>query len=676
MEVHDTDDQVIEQTSIMASQWHITHRRTKMAVMIDENAFAGNLSTTSPAHGHCTARRTNMTAINRNLVTLGVFVGIVGTALAPAYGQACKTNIANEDPATRHVCATWDAGGDPTVGTDFTVDYTCTGCADAPRVEFITGGTGAIIIEWVIYSEKLDSHGDPTGLADLGDVLMADDVVPNDGKFKIKIQKGTAAGVDDLKSLVLDSTDASWTGHSSISAGTEIDGVINGAVEVIDRSGSGGEIAGLTVNGPPLAGVAVVGPIDARRVTGTNLINGAVTNKITMAILDGVSLTIEGAISNGLEVTTKVDEALLVVKGTVPVNKVVTIADMIGQSGSNASLRFGGLFAGKLTLTSGIDNAHAVVGLTGDFTGTIDLTNSDIAGQLIITKASSTAEVKNGRSILNGAIFYPSQIDVDPPNSFDGLATFLSVASGGEIESINGAEIGGTIRVTGDMAGEVAIVSGSLKSGGLIDIGGDMTGEVHIALDCVGDIDIGGDCTGDIVLDEDLSGDVDIVGGMTGDLDLTGDMTGSVTVRGALANGSLIAGGRIMVGGESSGPIKVGKQTGTLTLIQVVGGLGTGGKIEINTTQGAFDAEGDILIGVDPPAALPFDGCIRIHDQLVSSNNGNLEGDIDVIGCHDPAGETLVICIDGDVNGNVTLDQTDCSGTPATWGCDDPPNCP
>lgn len=62
-----------------------------------------------------------MTAIKRNLVTLGVFVGIVGMPIGSAYAQTCKTNIDVVDPATKQVCATWDAGGAPALITDFTV---------------------------------------------------------------------------------------------------------------------------------------------------------------------------------------------------------------------------------------------------------------------------------------------------------------------------------------------------------------------------------------------------------------------------------------------------------------------------------------------------------------------------------------------------------------------------
>ena len=106
MEVNDTDGQVIEQTSNRPDRGRFAQRRIKMTVTMKKNDLVGNLNTTLPDQGHCTARRTNMTGIKRNLVTLGIFVGIVGTPLATALGDTCKGN----DPVspTKHICATWD----------------------------------------------------------------------------------------------------------------------------------------------------------------------------------------------------------------------------------------------------------------------------------------------------------------------------------------------------------------------------------------------------------------------------------------------------------------------------------------------------------------------------------------------------------------------------------------
>ena len=111
MEVNDRDGHVATLNPNRPNRGQISHRRTKMAVINEKNAFAGDLNTTSPAQGHRTARRTNMTAIKRNLVSLSVFVGIVGTPIGSAYAQACKTNIANEDPATMSIICPLIQGG-------------------------------------------------------------------------------------------------------------------------------------------------------------------------------------------------------------------------------------------------------------------------------------------------------------------------------------------------------------------------------------------------------------------------------------------------------------------------------------------------------------------------------------------------------------------------------------
>ena len=128
------------------------------------------------------------------------------------------------------------------------------------------------------------------------------------------------------------------------------------------------------------------------------------------------------------------------------------------------------------------------------------------------------------------------------------------------------------------------------------------------------------------------------------------------------------------------GDIKIGEKTGSLTLIHLAGGLGSGSTVQINTTEGAYDAEGDIHVGPtvyggSPPPAISFDGCIRIYDDGAGGGE-DLDGNITVVGCHDPDGEELIICIDGDDNDNVTLDQLGCTGDDATWGCDATPNCP
>ncbi|MCZ6652853.1 MAG: hypothetical protein O7D91_07485 [Planctomycetota bacterium] len=358
--------------------------------------------------------------------------------------------------------------------------------------------------------------------------------------------------------------------------------------------------------------------------------------------------------------------------------------------------------------------------------GKIKLNGMDIGGQLLLGATAQGSEVLNGGQITG--IFYPCE-DI---GNFAGEATFTGVAAGGQIYAfdvnppfkadvsgditINGDYVGlfkvdgdftstASLTITGDLkanagddgliwiveeaAGDVTIkkdlighvhypktfatngsvtVEGNVTSSGLFKTGDLATGETHD-----GDLIFQGNVVGDILIHGNMSGDVTITDDQSGDLAIDEGLSGSITVGGALANAGL-GGGRIMIAGESSGPIKVGKKTGSLTLIQVAGGLAAGATIEINTTQGPFNAVGDMHIGGTTPAALPFDGCIRIYGQSLTGNHGHLKGDLDIVMCH-PNGHQLLICIDGDDAGNVTLDQTGCIPANANWDCYSP-GCP
>ena len=151
---------------------------------------------------------------------------------------------------------------------------------------------------------------------------------------------------------------------------------------------------------------------------------------------------------------------------------------------------------------------------------------------------------------------------------------------------------------------------------------------------------------------------LDIDGDLKGDVEIEGLLTGSITVGGSL-NGS----GAILVTELTTGEISIGKETTSLTEIHLLGGLGSGGTVEINSSEGAFDAVGDITVGLATCSATPpdvtFDGCIGIR--------GDLDGAISVCGCHATAAD-LDICIDGDDNGNVTISQTGCTNQ-VDWSC-------
>ncbi len=210
-------------------------------------------------------------------------------------------------------------------------------------------------------------------------------------------------------------------------------------------------------------------------------------------------------------------------------------------------------------------------------------------------------------------------------NTYSGAADFASVSGGGMIKTVNGAHFSGTLQLA------------SSSSGG-----------IHIDGDCSGALSVGGT----------FKADVHIVGELTatGSLEITGKLGGS---------------GRIQVDGQCKGRIKVGERTDPLTLIDLSGGLYVGGKVEINTSEGTYNAEGNINVGpaaacsLSPPD-VTFDGCIRIYNDSASGNYGNLEGAISISGCHNPG--DLNICVDGSDNGNVNLCQTGCPNQ-VGWSC-------
>jgi len=109
-------------------------------------------------------------------------------------------------------------------------------------------------------------------------------------------------------------------------------------------------------------------------------------------------------------------------------------------------------------------------------------------------------------------------------------------------------------------------------------------------------------------------------------------------------------------------------------LIRAIDGLYQGATIQINTDEGDYDAKGDIYIG-DPggePQNVIFDGCIRVYYDPSSGDGGDLEGDIDVVGCHATA-DALIIQIDGSINGTITIDDVGCEHQP---GLDTDGPCP
>ena len=142
-----------------------------------------------------------MSNIQKMIGILG-FVVVLGTGIENASAE-CPTPPTNHDcecngDDTKWVCAKWDAPVPPVEGLDFAVDYACTDCSDAPEVRFATADDG-----WVLYSEVISSGV----AANLGDILLADDVNPDNGTFAVAIYKSGGFGAANVSSMVLDSSD-------------------------------------------------------------------------------------------------------------------------------------------------------------------------------------------------------------------------------------------------------------------------------------------------------------------------------------------------------------------------------------------------------------------------------------------------------------------------------------
>ncbi|MCH8880028.1 MAG: hypothetical protein IID34_09110 [Planctomycetes bacterium] len=298
----------------------------------------------------------------------------------------------------------------------------------------------------------------------------------------------------------------------------------------------------------------------------------------------------------------------------------IIIADMVSDPGGNPSMvDLQKNLAGDLELYSGIKaNQQVRVGGQLTSTGSILLNNNDVSGSLEIARGGA-GTINSGGAVTGTVILADG-----PLKTYSGDADFASVSGAGVIKTLNGAHF---------------------------------IGQLDFTSSCSGDIEIAGNCGGDVA----------IGGSFKGDMDIQGDLSGSLTVDDALDGV-----GRILVSGESSGAIKVGKKTGLLTLIHAAGGLATGATIEINTSRGPFNAEGVIYVGAGAacvlnPPNVTFDGCIRIYDHLPGMNFGDLIGSISISGCHSTTAD-LNICIDGAGHGNVNICQNGCPNQ-VGWSC-------
>lgn len=461
---------------------------------------------------------------------------VVGVALLGAIPAIClgATEVVNPGDGP-DIWADWSGFGDPILITDFTVDFTCGTCEDHPNVDLIAGDLG-----WQIWSVE-DSNP--------GDIGRIDCL--HDANYGLKILDGSSgAGARHVVDIDLHVSNES--NYSRITT-ARITGNLSGDVYV-QRSastGTGGDIVSLTVDGN------MSGDIDAEVVS--------------------TGIWIGGDLSGTIDITDKLDGATLSVSEEVTSTARIDIDEVAGYSlllfGTSSSAYD---FDGDLILGNGVPAAANVV-IYDELgrTGTIDLNNGDVVGDLAIYGGGA------GQIIYGGDAGSSVSLASGSSNTFSGQATFSSVT--GSIGTSSHANLNGLLTITGDMDG-------------LIYVGGDLGSQ-----------------------------------------------------------------GRIKVDGLCDSWIRIDRQTVALSLIHLGGGLGADGKISVNYDAGGHDANGDIYIGQVISTPLPsvtYDGLIEILEG--AATGGDLNGDITVAGCHATA-DDLDLCVEGDVNGTLTIIQAGCS---------------
>ncbi len=595
------------------------------------------------------SRKTSSIEIFPLLATVGLLAGLERTSLAD---PACDDNNGNSP----YVCVD-KSGTPPQAIFDFNFDFAD---PDNPGVTFLTGNDA-----WVVWSQVSDTNTTP---ANLGDIKIDATVLTDSFTVKIVNDNTGGAGAVDVGSLVLDDTNPFFAGNSAISGGEIADDLLGDLMVVRDGSGGGGTIS-LTIGDGLLGDVSV-------SVVNSLLVGGSSTGTIRLGeiapgglmrfgsgtalcptgltvsgpvrmtkIGSGASFIIGGDLTADLTVADKIEGGLLRVDGNVASTTKITIGDMVsaGSNHSSALLAWqneppvgsGCLqFEGDLDLQSGV-KANQSVHIPSPLTSgaSIDLNGQDVAGALSVSRGGSGAISNGGVVTSTGSVLLAAGIE-----DFLGTATFAGVDPGGEIWIATGSDLGGTISVTGDMDGEInlGVVSGSLGPSRLLP-----AGRILVGNDCTGDVLVAGDSWGDVSIDGDAAS------------------TSSIHVAESLK-------GRILIDGLSDADIAVGHDTGRVSLVHLEGGFGAEGSVAVNTNgmtlgAGINNANGDIRVGpvtsvCCPPPPITYDGCIHVLVGL--AGGGDLNGDIDVLGCHNPG--DLAICADGFINGSITIAQDSC----------------
>lgn len=294
---------------------------------------------------------------------------------------------------TLHVA--WSGSPPPQTPDDYQIDYATD--PDYPSVELKTGNSG-----WRIWSTDPDN---PNGIGDIGTISS-----PHPQNFVVRVEGDSSTpGARTVKGIVLDPQGSGSDSNYSNVAASRITGNLQGNLTVQRSSGATGGEATLTVDG-----------------------NVSSSSTITAPVLK--SLVIAGDLAGDINITTKIDDGVLQVDGSVASTAVIDVTDLVG---TGARVIFNDEltdeFNGTLILRSGIPDGSQIVAVNGALTstGTIDLNNHDIYGGLAVMRGSGSI-INGGVVKTNGGVSFNSLVD-SASSPFSGDITVSSVETDGVI---------------------------------------------------------------------------------------------------------------------------------------------------------------------------------------------------------------------------------------------------
>jgi len=439
-----------------------------------------------------------------------------------------------------------------------------------------------------------------------------------------------------------------------------------GSIVVHSVTGFGGDVFGKISVGGSIKGQMYIdhnvhGLIEAKSING-GLIDIAddLTGIVATGKIANASISVGGNLSGSLTGATLADSFAWVagdVSGELAIpGSLLGASVAIGQNvTASGELMFGPLnvslggyssvidisqgeigeydMAGLLTLLGGVaDGSNVSCRAEITSTGIVDLNHGGVAGYADFAGGGAGLFINGGTIATTGHLW----LGGSHVSTWSGYASFDEIDDWGVIET-EAAHIDGTIEVAGDVNGYLVARFGDLGPNTNLIVGGSVqnlgtVGSLGYAGSfghCAGNIKVHGDVLGQILVGDELES--------TGHIDVDGAMKGHIIVNAGTQSGSSIE----------------------------IGGLAVGSYLTINDSQGAYNADGNVIVS-GPGTAVEFDGCIRVREDT-AGGSGDLNGRILVTGCH-ATPDDLNICIDGNVNGAVTIRQTGCR-TQVGWSC-------